>query len=88
MFKTIDANRYDMMVVNEHFLDADLFKLNVTAAGDRGGMERKLDSVRTEQQWFVENYGGPNVTRLSNRECIRTYGINFVSGYAGNSFYI
>lgn len=90
VFKTIDANLYEMTVVNERFLDADLFELNVTMAGTGEipfQSRRELGPLRRKQQWFIENHQGAKVTQLSNQECISAYGMSFVSGYGGKWLY-
>lgn len=86
MFKTIDANFYQMVVVNSRFFDQDLFEANVTAVGvDFGNwnQEEKFHQLRNIQEWFIENRDTARVQKLTNLDCMSAYGTSFVSGFKG-----
>jgi hypothetical protein len=82
-FKTLDANLYEVLVVNRHFLNGQPFPTRITIHdgsityhGDDAVIYQKLRKIQT---FFSNNYSNASaVQNMSNADCITAYGTSFV----------
>lgn len=73
------------MVVTPAFLGPGSRGLNVSDMGYRvdPSYPYRAGEIKDIQAFFMDHADTADVRRLSNRECISSYGITFVSGYSG-----
>lgn len=79
IFKTLDTNDYDLLLVNDDFLDGKPFRMSQVDVGDAVMLDRAhLDHI---QEFFATNqHNSSLVQNLTNADCMRRYGVEFVSG--------
>ncbi|KAK4550052.1 hypothetical protein LTR36_003019 [Oleoguttula mirabilis] len=88
IFKSLDANEYQVAVVNTDFLKGDDFAAWYAYPGDPAYADyaepltsSEYAALRTIQQTFSADLNNATaVQNLTNSECIAAYGTSFVSG--------
>lgn len=81
IFKSLAANEYYMLVVNEHFLQG---KISGNWSESLGLSTTSLIEAEAVQRMFTENRAYMNdamVHNLTNNDCMQAYGSSFVSDY-------
>ena len=86
VFKSLDANQYNVLVVNNDFLTGQPFSTNITVQGEwTFGYWPEAPAIYTKklrriQSFFSNNYlNGSAVQNMSIADCITAYGTSFVS---------
>jgi hypothetical protein len=82
VFKTLDANEYDYVVVREDFLEGAQITSHTPNATVWVGLDkiRVIDFFMSAQQRYLESTS--TYEHLSPQECISNYGGAFVSGHS------
>ncbi|RMY99326.1 hypothetical protein D0862_07171 [Hortaea werneckii] len=81
IFKSLAANEYYMLVINEHFLQG---KISGNWSESLGLSTTSLIEAEAVQRMFTENRAYMNdamVHNLTNNDCMQAYGSSFVSDY-------
>ena len=87
VFKTLDANLYDALVVNQDFLKGDPFATKISITNGYGSgytsyvedLGPSYPRLRGIQDFFANNYENKSVVEnLTNADCMTAYGNFFV----------
>lgn len=87
VFKTLNANSYQILTVSPDFLQGGGFNPNQSISSnyyDGGNLSYYSTQINTMQSIFVFDNGGPSNTtafdNLTNSDCIAAYSTSFVTG--------